>query len=209
MRIAIADDHPIVLHGLQQVLDLEADVEVVAIAAGGAGAADMVCDTHPDVLVLDLRMPDKSGLDVLRELAASGSPTRVVVLTAAIEDQEALEAVRLGAGGIVLKDASTDTLLECLRCVHAGGRWLGADSADMLHRAVVRESDGEQAAARLTARELQIVKLVATGARNVEIARRLAIAEGTVKIHLHNVYEKLRLSGRVELVLFAREHGFV
>jgi DNA-binding NarL/FixJ family response regulator len=155
-------------------------------------------------------MPGTTGLDVLRALSTDPAPSRVVVLTATVSDDDAAEALRLGAVGLVLKESSPEMLIECVRRVHAGERWI--DRATM-ERAVGSMIRRETALAKmpkaLTRRELEIVKLVAEGLRNREIAGRLFVTEGTVKLHLHNVYEKLGVDGRMELLLRVQSLGLI
>jgi two-component system nitrate/nitrite response regulator NarL len=159
---------------------------------------------RPDVLVLDIRMPGKSGLDVMREMRRSRVQTKVVLLTANASTDEVIEAVRLGAQGLVLKEMTSRLLLQCIRTVHAGGQWLDKDSVVKALQQVVQKD--EDATAGLTPREKEVLRLTTRGLRTKEIAAELNIAEGTVRIHLHSIYEKLRVDGRVELALWAREH---
>ncbi len=204
-RLVLADDHPIVLDGLEQLFRLEPDLEVVARCRDGAATLAAVERHRPDVLVLDLRMPAPGGLEVLRRLEEREEAPRVVVLTAALDDEELLTAVRLGARGVVLKEMAPQLLLEAVRRVAAGGEWLDEGLGG---RAVRRLLARQEAAGALTARELEVVRRAARGLRNRAIAAELHIAEGTVKMHLHNIYEKLGVAGRVELLLWARERGF-
>jgi DNA-binding NarL/FixJ family response regulator len=135
---------------------------------------------------------------------------RTVLLTAAITDNEVVEAIRLGAQGVVLKESDPETLLQCVRNVHAGQQWIDRETMSRAFgRAVQRESAARSAARILTPRETEIVGMVAQGLRNKAISERLSISEGTVKIHLHNIYEKAKVDGRLELVLWAQEQGLV
>lgn len=206
ITLVLADDHPIVLVGLQQLLALEPDFAVLAGCADGEAALDAVRRHRPDVLVLDLQMPGMNGLAVLRALHAERLPTRVVVLTASLGANDTLEAVRLGARGLVLKDMAPRLLVQCIRTVAAGGEWLEAQALDQLVR---REAAAKEAGSLLTPREREIVRLVAQGLPNKEIARKLAIAAGTVKIHLHNIYQKTGVDSRVALTLWAQEKGLL
>lgn len=210
IRILLADDHPILLDALENLFGLQPDFQVVGRYLTGAETIDAVHRLHPDVLVLDLRMPDGDGLEVLRAMARTNSATRVVVLTAAASDGQVLEAIRLGIRGLVLKESAPRTLVECVRRVHAGGQHI---EPQFLTRAMDPSHQPGSAPAELdevlTPRELQILRLVADGLRNKEIAQDLDISEGTVKIHLHNIYEKVNVDSRVELALLARSRGFV
>jgi DNA-binding NarL/FixJ family response regulator len=210
IRLILADDHPIVLNGLQQLFERHRDFRVVACCVTGEAALEAVRHEPADVLVLDLRMPGLNGIDVLRVLGTEQRPCRVVVLTAALRDADVAELVRCGAKGLVLKESSPETLLDCVRRVHAGEQWIDRNTLiRAFGRAVRSERAAREASALLTPRELEIVRMVSQGLRNREIATRLSISEGTVKIHLHNVYEKVGVDGRLELVLYAQDHGFL
>ena len=208
----LADDHGIVLNGLKRLFDSDGDFAVIACCSDGDEALRAVHGQDADVLVLDMRMPGRSGLEVLRELERGPSRCRIVLLTAAISDEDAIEAVHLGAQGLVLKESEPETLLDCVRRVHVGERPIdGARTTRTAaaHRAAPREPPARDAGRVLTPRETEIVQMVAQGLRNRSIGERLSISEGTVKIHLHNIYEKVKVSGRLELVLWAQERGVV
>jgi DNA-binding NarL/FixJ family response regulator len=210
IRLVLADDHSIVLDGLQRLFQSQDDFEVVSCCATGDSALDALRSAPVDVLVLDLRMPDKSGLDVLRVIAAEAIGCRTVLLTAALRDDDIAEAVRLGASGVVLKESSPDELLDCVRRVHLGEQWIDRETlARAFSRVLNRESATREAGKTLTPRELEIVRMVSQGLRNKVIAEQLTISEGTVKIHLHNIYEKLGVDGRLALVLLAQNKGLV
>lgn len=204
IRLLLADDHPIVLDGLEQLFRLEEDCEVVGRCRDGGETLRQLRALDPDVLVLDVRMPRGDGLEVLRTLAGDGLATRVVLLTAAIDDEDLITALRLGAQGVVLKEAAPERLVDAVRRVAAGGQWLEASLVGRLGRSL-RQAPPEEDP--LTPREREIVQSVVRGLRNREIAEQLHITEGTVKIHLHHIYEKLRVKGRVELILLAQERG--
>jgi DNA-binding NarL/FixJ family response regulator len=206
IRIVLADDHPIVLNGLQQLIERFADLTVVASCANGDAALGVVRRERPDVLILDLRMPAPNGLDVLRRMAKEGLSCRTVLLTAAIADAEVVEAMQLGATGIVLKESAPEALIECVRRVHRGEQWIDRETVTRAFKSVLdREAASKEASETLTPREIEIVRMVAQGLRNRAIADRLSISEGTVKVHLHNIYEKLGVTGRLELVLYAQQ----
>jgi len=210
IRVVLVDDHPIVLHGLQQLFERHSEFEVVAGCADGGSALEAVRNTRPDVLVLDLRMPGTSGLDVLRTIASEHLSCQTVLLTAAIRDEEAVQAVQLGAKGIVLKDSQPESLLECVRRVHRGEQWIDRDTLDRAVGTVYRREPADaKPTTPLTPREIEIVRMVAQGLRNRVIADRLSISEGTVKVHLHNIYEKFNVDGRLELVLLAQDKGLI
>jgi len=208
IRLVLADDHPIVLQGLQRLFETQPDFAVAACCGSGEAAIESVRRVRPDVLVLDLRMPRTAGLDVLRTLAAEKLPCRTVLLTAAIPDDDVVEAVRLGVYAIVMKESAPDALVECVRRVARGEHAIEPEFvARAVGRALRRQTAARDVARTLTPREIELVKMVAQGLRNRAIAERLAISEGTVKIHLHNVYEKLGIDGRLELMVWAQEQG--
>jgi two-component system nitrate/nitrite response regulator NarL len=210
IRLILVEDHAIVLKGLERLFAEDARFRVVAACRGGVEAVAAVRRGGADVMVLDLRMPGTNGLDVLRTLNAEKLPIRTALLTAAVSDAEATEALRLGAVGLVLKESSPAELIDCVLSVHAGDRWIDRQT---LTRVAGRlgQADGSprEAAALLTPREIDIVKLVVEGHRNKAIADRLSISEGTVKVHLHNIYEKIGVDGRLELMVWVREKSFV
>ena len=209
IRIVLADDHPIVLQGLQRLFERHVDIQVVASCADGAAALEAVRAEHPDVLVLDLRMPGQSGLDVLRAIAAERLTCKSVILTAAVRDREVAEVVKLGAMGLVLKESPPETLVDCVRSVYRGEPYFEKETAGAFDAILDRETASTAAGEQLTPREIEIVRMVARGLRNRAIAEQLSISEGTVKVHLHNIYEKLKVDGRLELVLCAQEKGIV
>lgn len=197
LRIVLADDHPIVLGGLHQLLSLERDLAVVARCTNGTDALSAVRRERPDILIADLTMPGLTGLELLREIQSAVLPAKVILLTARIEHEQVLEAMRLGAAGIVLKESAPLQILDCIRRVATGERWI--DEALGQRRPPTDD--------RLTAREHDVVRMVAEGLSNREIAERLDITEGTVKTHLRAVFEKLGVSSRMKLSVYAREHG--
>lgn len=208
IRLVLADDHRMILEGLEQLFRREADFEVVGTATNGEDALAAVKRHRPDILVLDVNMPRGNGMWVLRQLKPLQLPTQVVLLTASLEEEEVVEAVRAGVRGLVLKESAAISLVECARHVAAGERVLdNAMIGRALDHVLKREADAREITALLSPRETDIVKMVATGMRNKEIASRLAIGEGTVKSHLHAIYEKLGVHGRVELTRYAYEHG--
>jgi len=209
IRLVLADDHPLILEALETLFRAEG-FEVVAVCTDGNEALQAVRQHRPDILVLDLRMPGKSGLDVLREMAAEALPTRTVLLTATIEDAEVVEALRLGVGGVVLKEMAPASVVLCVRKVHAGEPWLEKKSAARaLDKLIRRESGAREVAGLLTTRELEIVRMLCRGLRNKEIATQLVISEHTVKVHLRNIYAKLEVDGRLALMRYAEDKGLL
>jgi DNA-binding NarL/FixJ family response regulator len=207
IRVVLVDDHPIVLHGLQQLFSRQTDFEVVRCCRDGASALEAVRMERPDVLVLDLRMPVQSGLDVLRAIADERLKCRSVLLTAAVRPDEVVEAMKLGAMGLVLKESMPEALVDCVRRVHKGEQWIERDAVSRTSRTLDRPAGRNSET--LTPRELDIVRMVAQGLRNRVIAQKLSFSEGTVKVHLHNIYEKLGVDGRLELVLCSQERGII
>lgn len=207
-RLLLADDHRIVLNGLEQLLRLEQDFEVIGTCVQGADVAPAVFRLKPDILVLDIRMPGHDGFTVLRQLKGRSHATRVIVLAATLSEEELLEAIRLDVRGVVLKEMAPRLLVECIRKVRGGARWLEKTMAgSALDRLAWHQSAQRELSGVLTPREVDLVRMIAGGLRNKEIAEKLFISEGTVKIHLHHVYEKLHLNGRLELGLYARDKG--
>ena len=208
IRLVLADDHPIFLEGLFRLFEQEDDFEVLAGCRDGEAALAAVRLNRPDLLITDLNMPRLGGLDLLRHVARASLGLPVVLLAAHVEEEDLLEAVRFGVRGVVLKEMAPDLLVHCVRTVHAGGQWLdGSLTGKAISRLLAREEARQQLAMVLTARELELVQLVSKGLRNKDVAARLGITEGTVKIHLHRVYEKLGVTSRVELANYIRDRS--
>jgi len=210
ISVVLADDHPLVLEALENVFRLQEDIVVRARCGDGVEALRAVREHRPDVLVLDIRMPGMDGLALIRELKKEKLPTRVVLLTAALDEEEVLAAIRLGVKGVVLKEMAPRLLVQCVRTVHAGGDWLEKQSVRLaLDKLLRREAGAREVARILTPREIEIVRMVAGGLRNKEIAAKLHVNEGTVKLHLHHIYTKLGVNSRVALTLYAQDRGLV
>jgi DNA-binding NarL/FixJ family response regulator len=208
IRIALADDHPIILDGLVQLLSAEGDFAIVARATNGEEALQAVRQLRPEILVLDLLMPGTDGFEVLRQLKREQLPTRTVVLTA-LDNRQVLEALRLGACGIVLKDMAPRLLVQCVRAVHAGRQWIEKSVATRaVERLLKREAAIRAMAEVLTPREIEVARMITDGLSSKVVAKELAISEGTAKLHLHHVYEKLNLDGRVALIRYMQSQGF-
>ena len=209
-RLVLADDHPIILEGLTQLFQRDKEFQVMAACTTGDEAIAAVRRHRPDVLVLDVRMPDGDGLSVLKRIHEEQIPTRVVLLTASMHDDEVVQAMEHGVWGLVLKEAAAVSLVDTVRRVTRGERTLDQTMiVRALDRMLERQSGMRHAAAILSPREAELVKMVASGLRNKEIANKLFIGEGTVKTHLHAIYKKLGVHGRVELTLYAQERGIV
>jgi two-component system, NarL family, nitrate/nitrite response regulator NarL len=207
-RILIADDHPIFRDGLRRLLESEKGFKVIAEACDGVEAVDFVRKLKPEILLLDLVMPRRPGLEALRELSNDSVPVRVILLTAAAEREQIVEALQLGARGVVLKDCGTEVLMKSIRAVLAGEYWVGREPVSNLMQYLRSLMDSSTKISRqkrfgLTPRELDIVSAVVAGYANKEIAEHFKISEDTVKHHLSNIFDKTGVSTRLELALFA------
>jgi two-component system nitrate/nitrite response regulator NarL len=210
IRIVIADDHPLVREGLRALLELQPGFTVAGEAGDGLEAVQMTRALRPDVLLLDLAMPQMNGLEVLKELADTAIDVKAILLTATIEREETLRALRLGARGVVLKESATQMLYKCIRAVMAGEFWVGRERiADLMQ--ILRQMEQEPAreaspASRLSRRERQVIAAVVEGAGNRDIATDLRLSEQTVKNHLSHIFDKLGVSNRLELALYVVHH---
>jgi two-component system, NarL family, nitrate/nitrite response regulator NarL len=213
IRIVVADDHPIFRDGLCKLLALEEDFEVVAQAQDGRQVLDVLQQHEPDILLLDLKMPGLDGLATLQRLQVAKNKTRVIVLTASDDKNEFVQAMKLGTSGIVLKQTATELLIKSIRKVHAGEIWLDSHTTAAVIRQFVANDEQPAAPAQpaprdrerspLSQREREIVALVAQGFKNKGMAKKMFISEQTVKNHLHNIFDKLGVSDRLELALYA------
>jgi DNA-binding NarL/FixJ family response regulator len=217
IRIVVADDHPIFRDGLCRLLALEEDFEVVAQAQDGRQVLDVLQQHEPDILLLDLKMPGLDGLATLQRLQIAKNKTRVIVLTASDDKNEFVQAMKLGTSGIVLKQTATELLIKSIRKVHAGEIWLDSHTTAAVIRQFVANDEAQPAVhslpptpptrererSPLSQREREIVALVAQGFKNKEMAEKMFISEQTVKNHLHNIFDKLGVSDRLELALYA------
>ena len=211
IRILVADDHAIFRDGLRKLLEAADDAQIVGEASNGVECTKMLPKLKPDILLLDLRMPEKDGLAVLEEVNFESLPTRVIVLTAAEDDRDVVRAMRLGARGVVLKQSASDLLLKSIHKVYDGEIWLDnrmtAEVIDAFKKSA--EAGMRREKPLLSDREREIVQLVAQGFRNREIGEKLFISEQTVKNHLHNIFDKLGVSDRLELALYAIHHRLI
>ncbi len=213
IRIVVADDHPIFRDGLCKLLALEDDFEVVAQAQDGRQVLDILQQLEPDILLLDLKMPGLDGLTTLQKLQTARNKTRVIVLTASDDKNEFVQAMKLGTSGIVLKQTATELLIKSIRKVHAGEIWLDSHTTAAVIRQFVAAEEAppppmpsaprDRERSPLSQREREIVALVAQGFKNKEMAEKMFISEQTVKNHLHNIFDKLGVSDRLELALYA------
>jgi two-component system, NarL family, nitrate/nitrite response regulator NarL len=213
IRVLIADDHPVVRVGLRNMLQVDPLILVVGEARDGVEALELARNLNPDILLLDLAMPNVAGMDALREMTGGGMKTRTIVLTGLIDKRQVLEALQLGARGVVLKDAVVEHLTTCIRAVMQGQYWLEGHPVQNLVQ-VLRDLTAQTALPQrrtfgLTARELEVVGLITEGCTNKDIARTFGISEETVKRHLTNIFNKLGVGNRLELALFALNHNLM
>ena len=199
-RVLLADDHPMIAAALE-VLLRGTDYELAGRARSGAEALAMIDRLKPDLLLLDVHMPDRTGLDVLRELRERGNSPPVILLTAGMDDNQLLAVAPLEPEGMVLKTSDPAHLIECMDQVRGGGRWADSELAERTRHAKERASR----APSLTPRERELVELVRPGLKNRDIASKLGVTEGTVKVYLHTIFDKAGVENRTELAIRAGE----
>jgi len=215
IRVAIVDDQAMVRAGFTSLLDAEPDIEVVGDAADGEAAVELVCRLKPDVTLMDIRMPLLDGISATRRLVEARVETKVLVLTTFDLDQYVFDALRAGASGFLLKDATAEELASAIRVVAAGESLLAPGVTRRVIDAFVRRGHASPRAtadprlSSLTPRELEVLGLIARGLSNLDIAERLYVSEGTTKTHVSNLLAKLGLRDRVQAVVFAYEAGVV
>ena len=203
--LVLCDDHPLILRGLVDLIAADTGMEIVATCGDGEEALEAIVEHSPDVAVLDISMPRQNGIEVLKHVARRRWPVRVVFLTGCITDEQVVQAIAAGAHGIVLKESAAASLVDCLRHVAGGGKWL---PSNIVQPAISRASAARRASPfeTLTRREKEVARLIADGLSNKDVAGRLGMSEGTVKIHLHNIYSKLNVDNRTAVaILFTRD----
>jgi two-component system nitrate/nitrite response regulator NarP len=198
-RIVLADDHPMIQAAVEAMLR-GSDYELTAKASTGAEALQTIEEQDPEIVVLDIQMPEGTGLDVLRKIRSSGDDRKVVLLTASIDEAGFAESLKLCVDGVLLKTSDPALLLDCLDSVKAGGEWI-----DPLLNAEAARADNARDRSILSPRETELVQLVRQGMRNRDIAEQLGITEGTVKVYLHSVFEKTGVANRTELAIRAAQ----
>jgi two-component system NarL family response regulator len=210
IRVLIADDHALFRRGLEMVLDEEQDIELVGQASDGAEAVAKAGASLPDVVLMDIRMPRISGIEAARAMKESAPSAKIVILTISDEEEDLFEAIRAGASGYLLKDIPLDEVAEAVRAVHGGQSLINPSMAGKLltEFATLARRDEEERpqqvpAPKLTDREMEVLKLVARGMNNRDIAKELFISENTVKNHVRNILEKLQIHSRMEAVMIA------
>jgi two-component system nitrate/nitrite response regulator NarP len=207
IRLVLASKDAILIAGLIRLFEAEEDFEVVSPPVWGNDVLRAIATVWPDILLLDLSQTAEDGLALLHDLKGLEVTTRTVFLTGTIEESELVTAVRQGVRGIVSKGASPSLIVRCIREVHAGRLWLGRETVSPTPAGDKRLEEAEPQSDTLTRREVEIVRYVSAGLKNKQIAERLHIGEGTVKTHLHQIYDKLQLRGRLRLGLYGRDKG--
>ncbi|QNI32583.1 response regulator transcription factor [Alloacidobacterium dinghuense] len=201
IRILIVDDHPVVRAGLTSMLGTQADLEVVASASSGEAALAMIGKTESDIVLLDLRMPGLSGVETILKMKKAGSAARIIILTSFETDEDIYRAVQAGAQGYLLKDTSLKEMIEAIKTVHSGKRYIPRDIAARLAERMMR--------ANLTSRELEILKMLSKGLTNKQIGHALGISDNTAKNHVNSIIEKLEVSDRTEAATTAIQRGLI
>jgi NarL family two-component system response regulator LiaR len=207
IRILIADDHALVREGLQAVINAEADMQVVGEAADGVAAVQRAHNLKPDIILMDMIMPGQDGLTAIQQLKQENTPARIIVLASFADDQKIFPAIKAGAQGYLLKDILPDQLLQAIRDVHRGESSLHPTIA----RKVMAEFNRDPALAAtteaLTAREVDVLKLIAQGYSNQEISEKLVLSKGTVGKHVNRILDKLHVANRTQAALYALREG--
>lgn len=213
IRIVLADDHPVVRVGLRNMLAVEEDFEVTGEATDGDEAITQTLELEPDILLLDLQMPRLPGIEAMRAIMNGSPRVKIILLTSTITTQQIIEALQIGARGIVLKDAVADHLQTSIRTVMAGDYWIGGQRVvnllSALHGLMQQVEAPQRKTFGLTPRELDVVGSIVEGCSNRDIARQYKLSEETVKRHLSNIFDKTGVSTRLELALFAIAHQLV
>jgi two-component system, NarL family, response regulator LiaR len=208
IRILVTDDHAVVREGLRTLIGTEPGMDVVGEAADGIEAVQKACDLNPDVILLDMVMPRMGGLEAIHEIKKQCPDAHILVLTSFSDDETVFPAIKAGALGYLLKNTSPGRLLNAIRDVHQGIPSISSDIANKLMREMQRTSDLPPTKEPLTEREMDVLKLVAQGLTNQEIAKNLVIAEGTVRTHVSNILSKLHLANRTQAALYALREGY-
>ena len=207
IRVLMVDDHPIVRQGLEAVLSMQPDIEIVGEAADGEEAVRKTLETRPDVVAMDLKMPRKDGVTAIGEISAALPDVRILVLTSFEDDESVFAAIKAGALGFVLKDSATDQLLHAIRAVYQGESVLHPAIARKVLQEIKRPSSPTSAGDSLTPREIEVLEHLAEGRSNREIAAELGINVRTVATHVRSILDKLHLANRTQAALYASQRG--
>lgn len=208
IRILITDDHAVVREGLRTLIGTEPGMEVIGEAADGVEAVRKACDLKPDVILMDMAMPRMGGLEAIHKIKEQCPDAKILVLTSFSDDETVFPAIKAGAIGYLLKNTSPDRLLKAIRDVHQGKPSMSSDIATKLMHEIQRKSELPPTDDPLTDREMDVLKLVAQGITNQEIAEELVISEGTVRTHVSNILSKLHLANRTQAALYALREGY-
>ena len=209
IKLMIVDDHPVVRDGLVSILERQDDFQVVGQASNGLEAVERVLALQPDVILMDLRMPELDGVEAMRRISSERPETRFIVLTTYDSDQYIFDAIEAGAKGYLLKDTSREDLFEAVRAVHRGESGIEPGVAARVLDRFAQLSREEAQAPLLSEREVEVLQLMAKGSANKEIAVSLSITDSTVKTHVANIFQKLDVRGRTEAVTHALQMGII
>lgn len=209
IRVLIVDDHAIVREGLRGLIEVEPDMELVGEASSGAEGVEKALALRPDVILMDLLMPGKDGVTAIKEIKAQWDEARVMVLTSFLEDDQVFPAIESGALGYILKDTQPDELLDAIRGVYQGETMLHSSIAKMIMKRIQESSEGNKKPeeTELTERELDVLRLIAHGDGDRDIAEKLVVSERTVHFHVGNILSKLHLANRTQAALYAIRKG--
>lgn len=203
ISILIADDHSMIREGLKQLLELEQNFNVIGFADNGRKAIDKINELHPDILLLDVNMPVLGGIETLAEIRKNNINVKVIMLTIHNEREYLIKAVELGCDGYILKESDSDKLKNAIYNVYEGKRYIQPNMTPMLNSYLASKAEDDKKLVGLTKREIQVLKLVAEGMFNRDIAERLEISERTVKNHIANIFKKIQVSDRTQAAVFA------
>lgn len=209
IRILIADDHSMVREGLKQLIELEDDIIVVAQAGNGRESIEKIIEYKPDVVLLDINMPDMNGLEVLSYIRENDINANILILTIHNEVEYLYKAVEIGVKGYVLKDSESDVLIRAIRSVNEGDTYIQPNMASLLFKKMNNDESNNVQNSKLTKREIEVLKLITEGMLNKEIAHRLCISEKTVKNHVSNIFKKIEVSDRTQAAVFAIKNQIV
>ncbi len=208
--IVLADSHPVTLKGIEQILTEEPNLKILDSCVDSESTLDALNEHKPSLLLLDLDLAGKNGLNILAEIARKNLPVKVVIFAVAMDDEQTFEAIRLGVRGVLLKTMDTSLILQCLRKVVQGGEWLERHLVtSALEKTLRQQATFEKLNKLLTQREIELALLVGKGFCNKLAARQLSVSEGSIKVYLNRIYSKLGINNRVELTLFLKKHGLI